>query len=138
MSAITVSNVNERRRIPMQAIRDVVKQIADKFDPHKIILFGSYAHGKPRPESDVDLLVIMDSSLPDRQQAIQIYRAIDYHFGLDLLVRSPRHLAKRIALGDFFLQEVIGKGRVVYARTNTRMDRQSRRRLSNGTTRSAR
>jgi len=138
MSGIKVPNVNERRRIPMRAIRDVVKQIADKFNPNKIILFGSYSHGKPSPESDVDLLVIMDSSLPNRQQAAQIGRAIDYHFGLDLLVRSSRHLAKRIELGDFFLQEVIEKGRVVYARTNTRMDKQSRRRLSNGKKRGAR
>lgn len=138
MTGIAVPNVNQRRRIPMQAIRDVVKQIAVKFDPQRIILFGSYAHGKPQPESDVDLLVIMDSSMPNRQQATQIYRAIDYHFGLDLLVRSHRQLAKRIAMGDFFLQDVIEKGRVVYARPDARMDRQGRRRLSNGTTRVAR
>jgi len=48
-----VANVNERRRIPMRAIRAVVKQIADAFHPDKIILFGSYAYGKPRPELDV-------------------------------------------------------------------------------------
>ena len=47
----------------MRAIRDVVKQIAEQFKPEKIILFGSYAYGKPRPESDVDLLVIMSTPL---------------------------------------------------------------------------
>jgi predicted nucleotidyltransferase len=58
-----VLNVNERRRIPMRAIRAVAKQIADKFGPDQIILFGSYAYGKPRPESDVDLLVVMETPL---------------------------------------------------------------------------
>jgi len=72
-----IPNVNERRRIPMRAIRAVAKQIADTFHPDKIILFGSYAYGKPRPESDVDLLVIMDTPLRNREQAAQIARAID-------------------------------------------------------------
>ncbi|MBL7064179.1 MAG: nucleotidyltransferase domain-containing protein [Anaerolineae bacterium] len=99
----------------MQAIRAVVKQIAAKFQPEKIILFGSYAYGQPRPASDVDLLVVMDTPLRNREQAAQIARTIDYYFGLDLLVRSPQQLAERLALGDFFLQEVTEKGKVLYA-----------------------
>jgi predicted nucleotidyltransferase len=121
MAATKVPNVNERRRIPMRAIRAVVKQIAKKFQPEKIILFGSYAYGQPRPESDVDLLVVMETPLRNREQAAQIARAIDYHFGLDLLVRSPQQLAERLALGDFFLQEITEKGKVLYARSDTRM-----------------
>ena len=117
-----VPNVNERRRIPMRAIRAVAKQIADKFRPDRIILFGSYAYGKPRPESDVDLLVVMETSLRATEQAIQIGRAIDYHFGLDLIVRSPQQLAQRLALGDFFLREIIERGQVLYERSAARVD----------------
>jgi predicted nucleotidyltransferase len=106
----------------MRATRAVAKQIADAFHPDKIILFGSYAYGKPRPESDVDLLVIMDTPLRNREQAAQIARAIDYHFGLDLLVRSPQQLAERLALGDFFLQETTERGQVLCAFPDTRMD----------------
>jgi predicted nucleotidyltransferase len=121
MKATEVPNVNERCRIPMRAIRAVVKQIAEKFQPEKVILFGSYAYGTPRPESDVDLLVVMETPLHTREQAAQIARAINYHFGLDLLVRSPQQLAERLALGDFFLQEITEKGRVLYARSDPRM-----------------
>jgi len=121
MEATKVLKIHERRRIPMRAIHAVVEQIAEKFQPEKIILFGSYAHGQPRPESDVDLLVVMDTPLRNREQAAQIARAIDYHFGLDLLVRRPQQLAERLALGDFFLQEVIEKGKVLYARPDTGM-----------------
>ena len=120
MEATTVPNVNERRRIPMRAIRAVVTQIAERFQPEKIILFGSYAYGKPRPESDVDLLVVMETPLRNREQAAQIARAIDYHFGLDLLVRRPQQLAERLALGDFFLQEISERGKVLYARSDKR------------------
>ncbi|MBN1453622.1 MAG: nucleotidyltransferase domain-containing protein [Anaerolineales bacterium] len=59
MSVIEVPTVDKRKRIPQKAIDEVVRQIAEKFRPQKIILFGSYARGKPRPESDVDLLVVM-------------------------------------------------------------------------------
>lgn len=119
--AIKVLNVNERRRIPIQAIRAVVKQIAEKFQPDQVILFGSYAYGNPRPESDVDLLVIMETRLRNTEQAAQIARALDYHFGLDLLVRSPRQMAERLTLGDFFMQEIMEKGKMLYARSHQRM-----------------
>jgi len=119
--SIKVLNVNERRRIPIQAIRAVVKQIAEKFQPDQVILFGSYAYGNPRPESDVDLLVIMETRLRNTEQAAQIARALDYHFGLDLLVRSPRQMAERLTLGDFFMQEIMEKGKMLYARSHQRM-----------------
>jgi predicted nucleotidyltransferase len=109
---------NGRRRVPARNIHAVVKQIAAQFNPEKIILFGSYAYGKPQPESDVDLLVVMETPLRNSEQAAQIVRAIDYHFGMDLLVRRPQQLSERVALGDSFLREITEKGKVVYARAD--------------------
>jgi len=115
VEAMEVPNVNERRHIPMRAIRAVVKQIADKFQPEKIVLFGSYAYGKPRPESDVDLLVVMETSLRSRQQRLEISRALSPRpFPLDIIVRTPSELEERIALGDIFLREIMTQGKVVY------------------------
>ena len=51
--------VTPRRTSPLAAIRRFARRIAERFQPDKIILFGSYAYGKPHEESDVDLLVIM-------------------------------------------------------------------------------
>src|ERR687887_210288 len=102
-----VPNVNVRDRVPQAAIDDVVRQIAARFRPRRIILFGSYAEGQPRPDSDVDLLVVLETSLRETEQAVQICQAIEYHFGLDLIVRTPATLARRLALGDPFLREVI-------------------------------
>lgn len=45
--------------IPMKVIRRFARQVAERFDPEKIILFGSYAYGTPHADSDVDILVIM-------------------------------------------------------------------------------
>jgi predicted nucleotidyltransferase len=107
---------NGRRNISARNIHSVVGQIATKFKPDKIILFGSLAHGNPGPESDVDLLVVMETPLRNSEQASQIIRAVDYHFAMDLIVRRPKELVERIASGDSFLREIVEKGKVVYAR----------------------
>jgi predicted nucleotidyltransferase len=118
MSTVYVPNINQRLRIPAQAIDDVVRQIVGKFKPQKIILFGSYARRQPRPESDVDLLVIMDTPLTETEQAVLILQNIQYHFGLDLLVRTPNNLMRRLELGDPFLHEIITEGKTLYERSN--------------------
>jgi predicted nucleotidyltransferase len=114
MTAIEVPTIDKRKRIPQAAIDEVVWQIAEKFRPQKIILFGSYARGKPRPESDVDMLVVMDTPLREVEQAIQICQQIQYRFGLDLIVRKPQRLAERLKMGDWFLHDILEEGKVVY------------------------
>ena len=114
MVAVNVPTIDKRKRIPQKAIDQVVDQIVEKFKPQKIILFGSYARGNPRPESDVDMLVVMDTQLREVQQAIQICQQIEYKFGLDLIVHTPKYLAKRIKMGDWFLLDVLKEGKVIY------------------------
>ncbi len=115
-AALRVPPINTRQRIPEEAIQDIVEQIAHKFSPLKIILFGSYAYGSPRPESDVDLLVIMKTHLRQTQQAVQICQKIEYQFGLDLIVYTPANLAQRLEWGDSFLKEIVNRGKVMYER----------------------
>jgi predicted nucleotidyltransferase len=114
MAAVKVPTIDKRKRIPQKAIDHVVKQIVEKFKPQKIILFGSCARGNPRPESDVDLLVVMDTPLKDVQQAIQICQQIEYRFGLDLIVHTPKYLQQRLEMGDWFLRDVLKEGKVLY------------------------
>jgi uncharacterized protein len=96
-----VPPINRRRRIPQRAIDTTVRQMIEKFQPERIVLFGSYAYGQPRPESDVDLLIVMNTPLKEMEQAVQICQALDYHFGLDLIVRKPETLERRLQMGDF-------------------------------------
>ena len=112
----------ERDRIPKTVIDELARQIADKFQPQRIILFGSYAWGTPQPESDVDLLVVMENSLREAEQALQIYQKIDYLFGLDLLVISPKRLNERLKWGNSFLHAILKRGKVLYESPNPRVD----------------
>jgi len=115
---LKVPTIPNRTRIPQLAIQSVVDQIVFHFQPQKILLFGSYANGTPRPESDVDLLVIMDTQLSNAEQASRICRKIQYRFGLDLIVCSPDILAQRLELGDSFLKEITRDGIILYEPLN--------------------
>ena len=108
-----ILDVNRRTRIPQWAIRWVADQIAERFSPQQIILFGSYARGDPRPESDVDLLVVMRTRR-EGEQSLLIRQAIECPFGLDLIVRTPATLQRRLKEGDYFLRQVIDEGKVLY------------------------
>ncbi len=99
-------------------IDSIVEQIVENFKPQRVILFGSYAYGQPQRASDVDLLVIMPTQLKESEQAFRICKEIDYHFGLDLIVRTPETVSRRLALGDPFLREITNQGKVLYARTD--------------------
>ncbi|GER79569.1 MAG: nucleotidyltransferase [Anaerolineaceae bacterium] len=113
-STVYVPPINKRDRIPQAAIDDVARQIVEKFHPIKVILFGSYAYGTPRRESDVDLLVVMETDIREVQQEILILKNIEHRFGLDILVKTPKTFNERIEAGDSFLKEIVQKGKVLY------------------------
>src|SRR5436189_5646340 len=92
--------------IPMRVIRRFARQVAERFQPDKIILFGSYAYGTPHADSDVDILVIMPAR-NQIDQAVRIDQEIDAPFPLDLIVRTPKNLAWRLKEGDWFLREIV-------------------------------
>jgi len=111
-----------RRPIPMREIRAVARRIARLFRPEKIILFGSYATGTPGPDSDVDLLVVMETPLSSRQQRLAISRALSPRpFPMDIVVRTPQEIQRRVTAGDFFLREIMATGKVLYERTRDGM-----------------
>lgn len=103
--------------IPMRLIRRFARDVAEKFQPDKIILFGSYAYGTPHADSDVDILVIM----PARNQldaAVKISVALDPPFPLDIVVRTPKNMKWRLEEGDSFLREITSKGKVLYEKAD--------------------
>src|SRR6266446_6939507 len=101
--------------IPLTAIRRFARRIAERFHPEKIILFGSYAYGRPHNESDVDLLVIMPA-YDVIAQAIRISGAFERLFSHSIIVRAPQQIERGLREDDcdWFLREVMDKGKVLY------------------------
>jgi predicted nucleotidyltransferase len=113
--------------IPRAVIRRYARQIAERFKPDKIILFGSYAYGAPHKDSDVDILVVMPAS-HESNQAVRIKEKTIHHFPLDLIVRTPENLRWRLEEGDWFLREIVAKGKVLYEKADGRLDQKGRKR----------
>jgi predicted nucleotidyltransferase len=111
--------------VPLSAIRRYAKKIASKFDPDRIILFGSYAYGQPHEWSDVDLLVVMRAH-DETNQAIRIINSLEAPFSLDLIVRTPEKIERDWRDGDWFLREVLAKGKVIHEKTDRPLGPQGR------------
>lgn len=114
--------------VPMRIIRQFAQQVAERFQPEKIILFGSHAYGQPHADSDVDILIVMPAR-NELDQAVRISLTIDPPFPLDIDVRTPKTMKWRLEEGDTFLREVVERGKVLYEKVDRRVGDESRSRL---------
>ena len=92
------------------------QKVAREFRPEKIILFGSCARGTLTEDSDVDVLVVMPLGRGQRdvRQAAAIRERVRAPFPMDVLVRSPRQIGRRLARGDGFIADILRHGRLMY------------------------
>ena len=106
-------------------LADVVAAVAERFRPDRIVLFGSRAAGVLTEESDVDLLVVMRTSLRPPEQAARIRQALDLRppFALDVLVRTPEQIETGMRDGDFFIEDIMTGGTLLYEAADTRLGR---------------
>lgn len=95
-------------------IKALVRRLANEFHPRRVILFGSYAKGCPRNDSDVDILVELPFKGSGLNMAASIIKRLDPSFAVDLVVKTPSQIRDRLKWNDFFLQEVISGGQVLY------------------------
>jgi uncharacterized protein len=107
----------ERKRIPVRVIHALVNHIVNNFSPDEIILFGSYAYGKPTAWSDVDLLVVMETPKGELETSLDIINSLPPTlFSLDILARDRQTIEQRNLMGDTFMREITSKGKILYAR----------------------
>src|SRR2546423_6743384 len=97
-------------------LTDVTRRIVDEFNPHQVILFGSRAWGEPRPDSDIDLMVIMDSDERPGERRVRVSNVASVPpVPMDLLVYTPEEIATRQAMRDFFILRILERGRPLYS-----------------------
>ena len=101
----------------MLDIEKIEKEIVERLiplQPEKIILFGSYAAGRATDDSDIDMLVIMPFDGSSINKSAEMRLSLSSKYSIDLLVRTPQQIKRRLELGDCFYQEILDKGKVLY------------------------
>ena len=100
-------------------IQQLCTRIAREFKPEKIILFGSHASGQPTPESDLDVMVVMQFEGDPLEQAVTMLNRLNMLLPIDLLVRTPQQIQQRLEMGDRFMRDIIERGQVMYEAHHT-------------------
>jgi uncharacterized protein len=114
--AARIPDASSSARPTRAQLAGVAASIARRFRPERIILFGSRATGNATSDSDVDLMIVMNTALRPVDQAVAIRQSLDLRpsFPLDVLVRTPDQIAFGLSEGDFFIEDVVTKGATLY------------------------
>jgi len=99
---------------------EIVEAIKAKYTPERIILYGSFAYGVPDENSDIDLLIIKKTPERPLDRMALVHRIVDIrdssYPAFSPLVLTPEEIKQRLEIGDQFIQEILTKGEVLYAR----------------------
>lgn len=100
-----------------EIVNKIVEKIKIQYAPEKIILFGSYAWGSPKKDSDVDLLIVKETDQKHRKRMIDVRRILRDENGLvgmDILVYTPQEINERLKINDSFISKIFKKGKIFY------------------------
>lgn len=105
--------------LTQQQIEQLKQTIVEVEQPDQIILFGSYAYGEPREESDLDILVVKDYTIPRHKRGKEVLKALSYiRFPLDIVFYTPEEINKWRHTSLAFITTVMSKGKILYERTS--------------------
>jgi predicted nucleotidyltransferase len=98
-----------------ELLQQVTRCIVDALAPERVILFGSYAYGEPTPDSDVDLLIVIETEERPSKRRRAVSRLFrERPFPMDIVVRTPAEVERSRERVDPFMREILDKGRVLY------------------------
>ncbi|PIP48902.1 MAG: hypothetical protein COX14_02140 [Chloroflexi bacterium CG23_combo_of_CG06-09_8_20_14_all_45_10] len=101
-------------------LSQIVENIKTKYNPEKIILYGSFAYGVPDENSDIDLLIIKETSKRPLDRMASVHRIVDIrdssYPALLPIVLTPDEIKQRLEVGDQFIEGILARGEALYAR----------------------
>jgi predicted nucleotidyltransferase len=98
-------------------LKNIVDKIINNFNPHKIILFGSYAYGHPTVDSDMDIMIVMDTDEKPHKRAVSVRKVLK-GIGIpkDIIVKTPEEFERFKDIVGTIVYPAAHKGRIIYER----------------------
>jgi len=110
-----VSRIDSYPALSEQLLRELVRRVLSVGSPRKIVLFGSHAAGRARPDSDLDVLIVEDSDLPRYKRSARYRRALCGLFpAKDIVVWTPSEIEEWRAVPHAFITTILATGKVLY------------------------
>lgn len=110
----------DRPIVTYALLTDMTRRIVEACDPEMVVLFGSYGCGEPNGHSDVDIFAVMNSTHDgetNHRRVMNVRAAARVPFlPLDVVVRTPEEVEARLSIGDFFIRDILDRGKVLYRR----------------------
>jgi len=109
--------ITEYPPVSADLLAEVVRRIRSAGEPLRIVVFGSWARGQARPDSDLDLLIIEESSLPRYKRAARYLRALTGVFpSKDVVVWTPEEVELWANVPNAFVTTALREGKTIYVR----------------------
>jgi len=105
------------KQIIDKKVKQLTKRIVKEVSPEKVILFGSYAWGKPGNDSDLDLFVVQRTKESKRARQLKLRRLLlDFDMPADILSYTQEEIDHRLKIKDFFIRDIMNNGKIIYAK----------------------
>lgn len=99
-------------------LNEIVKRITSFCSPEKIILFGSYAYGQPTADSDLDIMIVMDTIEMPHKRAVSLRRLLrDIALPKDIIVKTPDEFERYKDVIGTIVFPAAHHGKVLYERS---------------------
>lgn len=103
-----------KTQVPKAEIKLIMRQLIEKYKPEKIILFGSAAKGNFRTDSDLDFMIVKQTTKNKAERMREVSSLVSRKTPADFLVYTPEEIKRRLAIGDYFVEDVLKEGKVLY------------------------
>ncbi|HEY4875934.1 MAG TPA: nucleotidyltransferase domain-containing protein [Puia sp.] len=103
--------------VSQDQIQQLVKEIAEGYQPEKIYLFGSYASGTPNYDRDIDLFIVKETPKRRNERTADVVDSIkDYIWAMDIIVYTPEELENAMTQFMNIGKIAVNPGKLMYER----------------------
>ena len=101
----------------IKELKNKIIPVLKRYDVVRAAVFGSFVRGEMKKNSDIDLLIIKETSKPFHKRWMEVCDMVHGILGatpFSPFVITSKELKRRLARGDHFFKEILSKGEVLY------------------------